>query len=391
MRVLHAYKACHTEIYGGIPEAIRILTSGHDRGFVSRVLAARARGWGRRFSSGTLSIHLTGSFGTLASMPIAPSYPFELAREARRSDVVALHAPFPLVDIGVRFGVPTRAAVVLHWHADLPAPHMVSRAAAALVEPTLMRADRIVVSTQNLLQLSKALGAHLHKCTVIPFGVDTAFWGTLDEDARAEAKKLSSLHPRLVVAVGRLVSYKGFDVLIDALAGLDATAMIVGDGQQAKRLRRLVVDRGVADRVFFTGTISRKRLLVLLHAARVFAFPSTTTQETFGIAQLEAMAAGLPIVNTALPTGVPTVARDGIEALTVPPGDPARLAQAIQHLLDSPELAASLGSGGRARAIAQFDQRRFIECTHMLYAECVETRRRGGLHGRDATDCSARG
>jgi rhamnosyl/mannosyltransferase len=178
-----------------------------------------------------------------------------------------------------------------------------------------------------------------------------------------------------VVAVGRLVPYKGLDVLIEALAGLDATAMIVGDGAQAMRLRRLVVARGLADRVIFTGSISRERLRVLLHAARVFAFPSLTAKETFGIAQLEAMAAGLPIVNTALPSGVPTIARHGIEALTVPPGDPARLAEAIRHLLDSPGLAASLGRAGKARAMAEYDQSLFIDRMHALYAESLVARR----------------
>ena len=66
-------------------------------------------------------------------------------------------------------------------------------------------------------------------------------------------EKLSSVHPRLVLAVGRVVPYKGFEVLIEALAGLDATAMIFGDGRQAKRLQT-TRHRTPNDRVFFTGS-----------------------------------------------------------------------------------------------------------------------------------------
>jgi len=378
LRVLHAYKVCHTEIKGGIPEAIRILTTSHVRGFVSRVLASRVRGFGRRFYSGATQVRLAGSFGTVGSMPIAPFYPFELARASQRADVVALHSPFPLNDLIARIGIAKNVAVVLHWHAELQPTSWISRAAQLLVKSTLIRADRIVVSSESLLQGSKALRAYLHKCTVIPFGIDTAFWSSLDDEAELKVKELASSHPRLVVSVGRLVSYKGFDVLIEALKGLDATAMIVGEGRQANRLRRMIARRGLSDRVFCIGNVSREELRVLLHAARVFVLPSTTIQETFGIAQLEAMAAGLPVVNTLLPTGVPTVARDGIEALTVPPRDPIRLAQAIQQLLESPQLAGRLGTAGNARAVAQFDQRLFIDRTHALYADCIEKRRSAG-------------
>jgi rhamnosyl/mannosyltransferase len=376
MHVLHAYKVCHAEIYGGIPEVIRMLASSRKRGVTSGVLAARMRGWGRHLTSGTSPIKLTGSFGTLASTPITPSYPFALMREAKRADVLALHSPFPLNDIGVRLGIPQRTALVVHWHAEVLGRPMLSRAFAGLFRTTLCRADRIVVSSERLLDGSEALAPHLHKCSVIPFGVDTAFWGTPGDNMSAEVKRLSSAQPRLVLAVGRLVSYKGFDVLIEALRDLDATAIIVGDGIQASRLRRLVKDRGLTDRVFLPGSVSRQRLRMLMHAARVFVFPSVTAAETFGIAQLEAMAAGLPIINTALPSGVPTVARHGIEALTVPPGDPAPLADAIRCLLDSPELAAGLGRAGKKRATAEYDLRLFIDRTHALYADSIETRGR---------------
>jgi rhamnosyl/mannosyltransferase len=241
------------------------------------------------------------------------------------------------------------------------------------MEATLARADRIVLSNNALLEQSVALVPHPAKCAVIPFGVDVAFWSGSDDQARAEADRISANHPRLVIAVGRLVPYKGFDVLIEALTRLEATAIIVGIGQQERRLRRLVERYGLTDRVFFTGTVSRERLRTLLRAARVFALPSLNTKETFGIAQLEAMAAGLPIVNTSVPSGPPSVARHGIEALTVSPGAPRELAEAIGLLLDSPTLAAQLGAGGKARA-AEYDQQTFIDRTYALYREAVAAR-----------------
>src|SRR3979409_45639 len=212
MHILHAYKVCHTEIYGGIPEVIRMLANSRQRGVTSGVLAARMRGWGRHLASGTAPIMLPGPFGTLASTPITPSYPFALAREAKRADVLALHSPFPLNDIGVRLGIPQRTALVVHWHAEGLGRPLLSRAFAGLFRTTLCRADRIVVSRERLLEGSEALAPHLHKCSVIPFGVDTAFWGTPGGNMSAEVKRLSSAQPRLVLAGGRAGSFKGLDL-----------------------------------------------------------------------------------------------------------------------------------------------------------------------------------
>jgi glycosyltransferase involved in cell wall biosynthesis len=375
VRVVHAYKVSHVELYGGIPEVIRILTSSRRQGITSRILAARSRGFNHRLVCEDVPIRLTASFGNLASMPCAPSYPFALAREARQADVVALHAPFPLNDIGVLLGIPRHTALVIHWHADIIGRRILARSIRGLLRRTLNRADRIVVSHSRILKGSHLLAPYLGKCSVIPFGVDTAFWNRLGDQQQAEVERVKLGHPRLVLAVGRLVPYKGFDVLIEALSHIDATAIIVGTGNQSSRLQHLIALHGMRDRVFLVGNVSRERLRILLHAARVFAFPSLSSAETFGIAQLEAMATGCPIVNTALPSGVPAVARDGIEALTVPPGDSTKLAAAIGCLLDSPKLAESLGCAGQRRAAVEFDERMFIDRMQQLYVQSVFSRR----------------
>ena len=136
----------------------------------------------------------------------------------------------------------------------------------------------------------------------------------LDSGQLDRAERLRARYPRLVVALGRLVTYKGFDVLLRALTQVDCHLLIIGTGKQRERLENIAADLGVGSKVSFLGYLSHDDVKVHLHAARVFAFPSITRAETFGIAQLEAMAAGLPIVNTSIPTGVPRIARDGIEA-----------------------------------------------------------------------------
>jgi rhamnosyl/mannosyltransferase len=120
--------------------------------------------------------------------------------------------------------------------------------------------------------------------------------------------------------------------------------------------------------------LKRDDIKVLLHAARVFALPSVTIAEAFGIVQIEAMATGLPVVNTDLPTAVPHIARHAREGLTVAAGNPAALADALRHLLDNPEYAETLGNAGRARAVVEFDEAQFLARMQAVYDDAIAHR-----------------
>jgi len=373
LRALHAYKVFPPDVVGGITEVIAYIAEGMAPRHESSVLVARSRGRGRRYTFGTIPVEALCSFGTLLSTPIAPSFPFVLAKRSRKADLVALHQPFPLNDIGVSLGLPRETALVVHWHAEIVRQRSLAGLVAPFIRHTLARAQRIVVSHPALVSASPFLAAHADKCAVIPYGIEIPYWAELDSVQRRRAEELRSRYPRLVIATGRLVPYKGFDVLIEALRRVDATAVIVGEGPLRPDLLRLAQQRGVADRLILAGKLSRDDLKVHLHAARLYAFPSVGAAEAFGIVQLEAMAVGLPIVNSNLPTGVPRVARQGLEALTVPPNDPTALGAAIAQLLADRGLAQRLGAAGRRRATTEYNLQSFIRRIEDVYDQAVRT------------------
>ncbi len=377
MRVLHAYKVYFPDSYGGIPQVIETLVGLSRRGVETFILVARVLGRGRSFGVDGATVRAVGSLGTLLSMPIALTYPFVLAWRARKVDVVVCHAPFPLADLGILLGFPRRTALVVQWHAEVIGRPLLWRLLAPLVRHTLARADRIVVSDPAMLAHSALLAPHGDKCAVVPFGCDEGYWGQLDEQQRAVVDGIRARLPRLVVAIGRLVTYKGYEVLLRALQGIDAQAVIIGEGPLRGKLEQMAQDLGIADRVTLLGAQARDQLKEYIHAARVFAFPSVNAAEAFGIVQLEAMAAGRPVVNTALTTAVPHVVRDGREGLTVPPNDPQALAQALRRLLDEPALAARTGAAGQLRARADFDLTLFLGRMGALYQQAIDLRRRG--------------
>ena len=377
MRVLHAYKAYMPELTGGIPEVISLLSRSMGPDIESRVIVCRRGGRRPPLDMDGITVEQVASWGQLLSMPLAPMFPIALRRAARNVDLVVAHLPFPLNDAGIALGLPERVTLVVHWHSDILGRGAAMPFVAPLIRHTLGRADSIVVSDASMISNSRLLGPHAGKCSIVPFGTDVDYWDRLDNREQAEVEHLRQAHPRLVVATGRLVPYKGFSTLIRALQDVDATLVIIGEGPLKSALGRLAKRLGVAERALLKGFMPRDQLKIHLRAARVFAFPSITSAETFGIAQIEAMAAGLPIVNTALPTGVSKVARHGVEAITVPPNDRGALAAAIGQLLDDALLARRLGQAGSMRARAEYGQDDFVARMKRVYLAAQAGRSRG--------------
>jgi glycosyltransferase involved in cell wall biosynthesis len=373
LRVLHAFKVFPPDVTGGIPQVIASLAKGMSPRHESSVLIARSRGWGRRYVLDGIPVEALGSLGTVLSSPISPSFPFSLADRSRQADLVAFHHPSPLNDFAAMIGLPIRTALVVHWHAEIVARWPLADLVAPFIRHTLARAQRIVVCHSSLLSVSPFLGAHRAKCAIIPYGIDAPFWSELDGSQQSKVEALRSRYPRLVMATGRLVPYKGFHVLIEALRQVNATAIIVGEGRLREDLSLMARRLGMEHRILLAGALSRDDLKIHLHSARLFALPSVSAAETFGIAQVEAMAAGLPIVNTDLPTAVPHVARHGLEALTVPPNDPAALAAAITRLLDDEKLSRRLGAVGRARAITEYKLDTFSTRIEEVYQKALHS------------------
>jgi glycosyltransferase involved in cell wall biosynthesis len=169
--------------------------------------------------------------------------------------------------------------------------------------------------------------------------------------------------PLRVVAVGRMVPKKGFDVLVDAVAeltgrGVELELVIAGeDGPDAATIRRQVAER-CPDVVQFTGPLSQCELLTLYRGADVFALACRVDADgdRDGIpnVMVEAMAAGLPVVSTAV-SGIPELIRDGENGLLVPPEDPGALASALLRLASDVSLRDRLAAAGRETVAERFD------------------------------------
>lgn len=201
--------------------------------------------------------------------------------------------------------------------------------------------DRIVCISRFIWDDLKAHGFPESRFELVPNGVDP-------EALRAQIQPLRGAAPTLV-AVGRLVHVKGFDVLLRALALLDREVRLVicGEGPERASLRRLAGRLGIDDRVDLPGWVEEPRKLGLIAASSALVHPSRF--EAFGMAPLEALALGTPVIATHV-GGLPELVGDA--GLLVPPDDPQALAEAIRRVVADPSLRGDLHRRALQRARA---------------------------------------
>jgi glycosyltransferase involved in cell wall biosynthesis len=335
VRVVHVGKFYPPEYLGGLESVVVGINDELVRlGVQVTALVAAVRGGARVEEWRGVRVVRVGTLGTVLSQPMTPGF----ARAVRREpgDLLHLHHPNPLGDLAVQGD--HRPLVITH-HSDIVRQRALGPFYLPLVRRAFSKARFIAVGSEQLVGSSRELTGYQAKTRVIPFGIEPARFAATDAvRARAAAlRKLWGDRP-VVLGVGRLVGYKGFDVLLAAARGLGASVVLVGKGPQERRLRELAGPHTV-----FAGRVSDEDLVAYYHACDVFCLPSVTYAEAFGMVLLEAMACGRPLVTTSLPTGVSAINRDGVTGLRVPPGDADALREALRALLSDDARRRAMG------------------------------------------------
>lgn len=181
-----------------------------------------------------------------------------------------------------------------------------------------------------------------------------------------------------ILFIGRLVWYKGCDILLKAFArmqvqmkAVNCRLVLVGNGPLEKELKRLAGSLGLKN-VIFTGMVSEEEKMQWLERCDFFVLPSVSKAEAFAVVQIEAMAFGKPVINTWLPSGVPYVSLDGVTGKTVSPGSIYELAAAMQELAENAGLRKSYGENARKRVQKKYTQQVMGASYKQLFAQLLE-------------------
>lgn len=251
-----------------------------------------------------------------------------------------------------------------------------------LMRPNLAHADRFIAVSRDTARQAESLGADPRKIHVIRSGVDAERFRPRDPAAARRRLDIPQ-DARVVLFVGNLEPRKAVDVLLQATARLrtergDGPLLaIVGTGasagadDQEPRLRALGAALHLESSTRFVGRVSDDVLLDWYAAADVFALPSRS--EAQGIAALEAMSSGLPVVASAVGGLLETI-EDGHTGLLVPPGDEQALAAALGRLLADPGFGQQVGAAGRAAVVREFSWPASVRATCAVYEEAFRSR-----------------
>jgi rhamnosyl/mannosyltransferase len=369
IRVLHIGKF-YPPAPGGMEKVVQLLCeSERARGLDSGVLVANTVPRTVRETCHGVPVTRVAAFGAIGSVGICPAFPLAMAR-ARR-DVSVIHEPNPVALVS-DWLTRQRGPLVVWFHSEVLRPAWKYRLLyRPFLRRVLARAARIVVSSPRLAEHAAELQPFRGKCVVVPFGIDRGrLQATPAVAARAGALRAAEPGPRILF-VGRLVPYKGVDVLLRAMPHVGATAWVVGDGPLRAALEAEAARLQVAGRVQFLGPLPDAEVVARLHACDLFVLPSVTHAETFGMVQIEAMACGKPVVSTNVRSGVPWVNRDGETGLVVEPGDAGALATALNRLVADASLRARMGEAGRLRVEREFTLEAMAAGTAAIYRDVL--------------------
>ena len=373
MKILQVNKLYYPEI-GGIEKTLQQISEGlsKDPEVDLKVLVCQKKGKGQVEYVNGVEVHRSGSLGVVASVPISFSFIWNLRKLAKDMDVIQFHLPFPLGDLACLLSG-YRGKVVAYWHSDVVKQKKWMLLYRPVMERFLKRADVILVGAEGIINGSKYLKPYRDKCKVVPFAVS-------DEILEAGKRYLNQYKWRTMLNqthflfIGRLVYYKGCSVLLEAFSKIssEATLTIIGEGFLKKELMLQAEQSGILERVRFKGYVDGEKLKECMQQADVFVLPSVERSEAFGLVQLEAMAYGIPVINTNLPSGVPEVSIHQKTGLTVKPGSSENLASAMEWMCKHPFERRRMGTAARQRVEERFTQDIMVNTIKQVYKELVK-------------------
>lgn len=358
LRILEVNKAYYPHV-GGIETLVRLYSEELGRSYDAdvKVLVCRDnRGKTVRQRINGVEVTRAASLGTYFKCPISFTFIRLFRKMAKNADVIHIHMPFPLADAAALLSG-FKGRIVLSWHADIVKQKKLMLVYKPFMKWLLNRADAVAIATPGHYSGSDHLTDYGEKCRIVPYGIAPEKYLGIERKP-VLTEKCSDKRSVKVFFTGRLVYYKGVDVLLKAFRRVKGCELfIAGTGDLEPVLKEYAHRKGLENKVHFLGFLSDRELKQAYADCDIFVLPSVEKSEAFGIVQLEAMIYGKPVINTLLPSGVPHVSLAGVTGLTVKKSDPAELADAINTLAENKDLREILGKAAAERVCSQFNEK----------------------------------
>jgi len=365
IKVLHVYKSFFPETIGGVEQYISGLCSGTKKyGIESRVLCLGSTN--NQYSYNGILVKRVKYDLDIASCPLSLRLLLSFRKESKWADIIHYHYPWPFGDFLSLF-VPKNKKQIVTYHSDIVKQKLLRILYYPLEQYFLSKVDKIIATSPNYIDISRNLKKFAAKSDVIPISIDhTKF---LHKDIEASNKIRKKFGDKFILFIGQLRYYKGLHLLINAMKGLESKLVIIGDGKEKAPLRHLCEENKI-NNVHFVNRVTDKEKVDFLHASYCFVLPSHLKSEAFGIALLEAAAAGKPLISCKIGTGTEYINQHMETGLVVPPKT-EEIRNAIKYLILNPRLATAMGGRAQKRVETLFSSDRISGRLALMYKGLV--------------------
>lgn len=361
---------------GGIETAVNTLLSGLSIDFKLFNLVANNSFRSKVIEQTGYIEYRVALAGMFARTPVCPTMRSQIKKLYQRYQfsIVHLHLPNPMAHLASEI-LPNSVKRIISWHSDVIRQKKLLQIYQPFVNRLLKQASAVIVSTAYLAEHSTQIKVARDRnlIRIIPFGIDFDYFLFDRYQEKIFFLQHQYSHRFIIFALGRHVHYKGFCYLIEAMKQLPSNIILLlgGEGPLTKKLKQQVKFSKLEQQVYFLGQIAKQDLPAYYHACDVFCLPSIDQSETFGIAQLEAMACAKPVICCDVTHAASNLNQDGVTGFVVSPRCPTSLANAIWKLYRKPVLRLSLGRSAYYYAKEKFTTQKMVGQIKNLYQEII--------------------
>lgn len=371
MKILHVGKY-YSPVPGGIESVNKLIVDGLKEE-MHHILCFNTSCRNIYRKEQNIAVTRAATFGIVASQPLSIAYFWKLKKILNefKPNVVHFHYPNPLGAFCLNRVLPKGIKLVVHWHSDVVAQPRLYKLIEGVERRLLKRADIILVTSPNYAEYSIPMRPFQEKIRILPCAINpTDFKLSQNDLLRVQKLRESYGHRPIILFLGRHVEYKGLEYLLRAEKNVrtDCVFIIAGSGVLGEELKI----KYTSSRLRWIGRIKDEDMKIYYTLADIFAFPSITRNEAFGVVLLEAMFCRCAVVDyTIVGSGVNWVAKDGETCIECENRNIAQLAEAIDKLLTDSSLRQKMGENAHKRVLENFTSERIVAYLKGLYKELI--------------------